>query len=565
MDVLHYFRQPRKAFADGVVPVPVSSPPPATRAAGVTSRDGAKPLAGGRISLDSSATFLGSARFILPPSDADSSWRLSNLDSRTLDRMGPWRLMELLADLAPDLSRALWDFLRFVNPGWELTAYAPGTDTPHPAGQAALNTFLADLRAEYGTVDVPINRILIGGFLRGAMMGELVLDANARLPLTLATPDPATARFERRTDPVRGEYWQLGQWQAAKGFVPLERATVRYIPVDPLPGKPFGRSPAAPSLFTNLFLIGLLHDLRRVVAQQGYPRIDLAIDSKLLQEMVPPDVKSDPEKWQEWCNELVKDIQNIYTGLEPDDAFVHFDVVSVNRPVGAIDTQALGAVDGLIKALERMNARALKTMPFLMGLDAGRSETQANREYEAYAASIKSFQHLCESLLSYLFGLALQAQGIQATATFRFAELRAAELLRDAQVQALQVDTAFKRYMLGTADLPELAQEIEGHLPITTEPRGIPVTFTLGTNAVTNASNANPDPGANRAVGSTPRRRAAAPKFTPKGAGSPLLPVPSSVSFTSEEKQAVADRWDEAMPAAYRGLLDATVTGEDDA
>src|SRR5690606_28043428 len=131
----------------------------------------------------------------------------------------------------------------------------------------------------YGSVDIVFGRLFMSAFLRGALFAELVLDSGGRVPVDLATPDPISVRFRRVQDPQRGPIWQPGQWQGGE-FVPLDRPTVRYTPVDPFPGSPYGRPLAAPSLFTTLFLLAMLHDIRRVVQQQGYPRLDISLDTE---------------------------------------------------------------------------------------------------------------------------------------------------------------------------------------------------------------------------------------------------------------------------------------------
>ncbi len=458
-----------------------------------------RPSVGGRTSLDTEDSFFGAFRVVQPPPSAESAWRTLTLDAQTLDRMPSQQLMQLLADLSPDISRALWDFLRMANPGWEIVTFIPGTEEPAPQAQARLDTFFALLADLYGSFDVIVGRLFIGAFLRGALMAELVLDGDGRIPVDLATPDPSSARFQRVTDPVRGVIWQLGQWQRG-GFLPLDRPTVRYLPLDPLPGSPYGRAMAAPALFSSVFLIGLLHDLRRVVSQQGYPRLDLILNLQQMYDRAPADVQQDPEAWQTWVNDTLAEIKQTYAQLQPDDAFVHTDIVSVNKPVGTVDAQSLGAVDSLLKNLERMTMRGLKSTPLLFaGGDGGTSEANANRQWEVYAASIKSVQHLCENLLERLFSLALQAQGIVATVQFRFAELRAAELYRDEQTRQLKNANTFAEYAAGWISQDEAAQATVGHAPDQDVPRAwpsgpsseVPV-------APPPTPPSNPDPGSNR-------------------------------------------------------------------
>jgi hypothetical protein len=402
--------------------------------------------------------------FIVPPPDAETLWRTETLDSTTLDRMSPADLIELLVDLSPEISRALFDFIRMFNPGWELKALRPGTDEEDATGQAALDAILKTLRDLYISEDVVFNRLILAGFIRGAFFSEIVLDDAGRVVVDLATPDPWSARFRKVDDPQRGTIYELGQFQVA-GWVSVDVPTVAYVPIDPLPDSPYGRVLISPAFFTAIFLIGLLHDLRRVISQQGYPRLDLSIDMEKLAETMPQNLENDIEKVKNWVDSIILEIEEVYEALEPDDLYIHTNILTLNRPMGTLNTANLGAIDGIITALERMATRALKTMPLLMVIDESSSETHANRQWEVHTAGIKALQHLLESLLENLFTVALRAQGIQSDVQFRFAELRASELLRDAQAEAMQIANASAKEAAGWISHEEASMEITGHPP----------------------------------------------------------------------------------------------------
>lgn len=432
-----------------------ASPAPAFRA-----------MAGGRVSVDRLFDGMASTTTIAAPPDADNAWRTLNLDRKTLDRLSPARLVELLIDLSPEVSAGLWNWLRLCNPGWTVTAYRPGSDESDGRATAILTTFLNSLPGPYDDpLNVPfdtiINQLFTGAFLRGAFMAELVLDENGRFPLNIATPDPYSARFAKVKHDLLGDVWQLGQFQGQK-WTPLNRPTVRYVPIDPPPGKPYGRALISPALHTTLFLIGILHDLRRVVAQQGWPRIDLEVDFEALAEMAPAEAQPGTEQFEDWVTAIITEIENVYAQLEPDDAYVHASTIKVNDNVGTLSAQSLGMIDTLITKLERMAARAMKQMPLLLGIDEATSDANANRQWEIQAAGIKSIQHLCETMLEHLLQLALEAQGIQATVTFRFAELRAAEMLRDAMTEQLQIQNAIAKYNAGWLSQDAASNEVTG-------------------------------------------------------------------------------------------------------
>jgi hypothetical protein len=413
-------------------------------------------LTGGRLSRDKDADFYVGAFSIFPPASPEMDWNMHRLDSKMLRRMSAARLLELLQDFSPEVSRGLWDFLRMCNSGVEITASNPNTGKPYKRGQQAVDGFLKILKGYYGSVDVLYHRLFFSAWLRGAVFSELVLNKEGRLPIDIATPDPWTARFRRIVDEERGYIWELGQWQKGE-FVSLNRETIQYVPIDPFPNSPYGRPMVSPALFGAMFLMGLLHDLKRVVEQQGYPRLDISVDLSAMRESMPDSIKQDPAKFKAWVDSAIAEIADYYSKLEPDDAYVHTSPIAVNRPVGAVDARSLGAVDGLLRALDRMLFRALKTMPLLMGSNEATSETHANRQWEIHVASIRAIQHPVETVLGRFFELGLQAQGIAASVKVEFAELRASEEMRDAQVQQLKLKNARTAYDNGLINQDEQA------------------------------------------------------------------------------------------------------------
>ena len=427
-------------------------------------------LPGGRASLDTSETLSLNSWLVVPPTSYEANWQLLNLAGKDFDQIDPARLLEMLADLSPEVSRALWDFLRMANPGYKAKALRVGSDEVDEAAQAALNTFIAAMSDYHGTFDIVIGRLFIGAFLRGALCAELVLDRRGRMPLDIATPDPASVRFRKRTDPERGEVWQTGQWQE-RNFVALDIPTFRYVPIDPLPGVPYGRPMAAPALFTSLFLLGVMHDLRRVIQQQGYPRLDLEIDLEQLLQSAPH-LATDEDQFNTFVQSLVDQVSTVYSALQPDDAYIHMSNVKVNQPVGAVGS--LDGIDAVIDTLERMCVRALKTMPLMMGQTDNVGDVQSNRQWEIHVAGIKSVQHYAETLLERMFGLALQTQGIQAKIQFRFAELRDAERMRDAQAEAMEISNAATKRDQGWITQDAASEMITGSPAVTPGPMAQP-------------------------------------------------------------------------------------------
>jgi hypothetical protein len=436
---------------------------------------------------------------LLAPLSSDPyfrSLRAGKFTSKMLDTLSPTKLLELLVDASPEVSSALWNYQLFCNPGFTAKALkvnSKNDDDVDDKAQAALNEFIARLEELYGSMDVVISRLFMGPFMRGAFFAELVLDKTGRMPIDLVTPDAGTVRFRVIEDEDRGPIAQLGQMQSGQ-FVPLDGPTICYIPIHPLPGSPYGRALAHPAIFASLFLMAILHDLKRVVQQQGYPRYDITVDLEKILSHIPADIKDDSEKTDQFLKDAFAEVEKVYQSLDPDDAFMHDESVTMNRPISAMNSSSLGAMDGLFRALDRMVTRALKTMPFLMGSNEAVSETHANRQWEAFTSGIKVVQHPGETLLSRMFTLALQARGIAARVLVRFAELRASEELRDAQTQRIKNMNAAFEYDRGWIDNNQAARKTVGQDAVEQQPRK-PVTDIPSVGAET------PDPGSNRSNG----------------------------------------------------------------
>lgn len=368
------------------------------------------------------------------------------------------QLVELLADLSPELSDALWKYLLMANPGWEIRAIKPGTDEPDEAAQPYLDQVMGTIGKNNGTTDVFFNRMFMTIALRGSILAELITDERGREVVDIATPDTRTLKYRRRNDPLRGTVWTFGQMQQGE-FVSLELETVRYAPLHPFPNSIEGRPLFTSSFFLTIFLMAVLRDFKRVIQQQGYPRLDVEIDFEKIRESMPTEAQNDPAKFEEWVNGIVSQVVGVYNKLEPDQTYVHTTVTKVNAPQGAVNTSSLAAMDGLFKALERMAARALHTMPLLMGITDGVSEANANRQWEIYAKGIESIQHLVENVLRPILELGLQAKGILTSVELRFAQMRAAEKLRDAQVEFLETQTAVIQRNEGFISQDQAAQK----------------------------------------------------------------------------------------------------------
>lgn len=416
-------------------------------------------LKGGRQTSLGTVVRLG--QLVSPPESGD--WRLENVDSVTLRNMTPADLIPRILRVSPEMSRALYDFLRMANPGWTLKAVKADTEIPDEAAQLWLDFAVKQLDNRKGkTADTTWNTLLSGIFVRGALFCELVLSPkDARTFIDIVTPDPYTVRFRVINDPdTGGQGYELVQGTGRDAKV-LDAPTIKYISVDPLPDTPYGTSPLAPGLFPCLFILTMFQDARRVVAQQGWPRLDIMIKvAEVIRTMKAQD-QNDAAKVRAYVQAAIDQVASSYSDLDPDQAWVHTDTVEFGEPVGAIGH--LEGVGELFSVLERMALRSLKTMPLLFGMPEGVSEANANRQWEVHVASIRAMQAIAESALSSLFTLYLEANGIAAQARFKFNEMRLIEELREAQTMFQLLENAQMAEVLGYMEHDEASMYAVGH------------------------------------------------------------------------------------------------------
>jgi hypothetical protein len=375
----------------------------------------------------------------------------TRLDLATIERTSPARALEFLVDTSPELSRAMHDYHTMTNPGWTINCYNPGTRKINKSAQKVFDEeILGTVVRNYGTPDVLFDRVFTAVGLRGGVATETVLADDSVTFLDLALPDPAYFTWRRVREGGRGKVWHTGQYQNNL-WVDLDLyPTFKYVPFHPLTGKPRGRSLFTPAVYICVFLMSILHDLKRVIQQQGYPRLDITIDFDKLRAEMPRNTKNNSAELKKWAQEMVDSVKRVYAQLRPDDTYIHSAAVTVNKPNGVLNNMSLGALDTLFGALERMATRAVKSMSILMGSrSGGGGEGQANREWEIYAKSMKSVQHVGEAVLENGFNVAMRARGIRCRVEVRFAELRAAEELRDAQTAAINAAVAGVQYDRG--------------------------------------------------------------------------------------------------------------------
>ena len=365
-------------------------------------------LAGGRVSMQDpirSQTMY----HVAPPERTRSVWQLKNWTEEELLHLPVDQFMKVVTSISPEVSKAYKDFLRNCNESWYYQV-EPESATP------VIDDFIARTEEKHHDFDVILDRIFAGIYKGGAIFSELELNKTGDMAMDIAVMDPYVARFVRN-----GNDWELGQWQNGKWVSLQEDPTVMYVPFNAGPNEPFGKSMLESAPLDVVRMLGVMNDFRRVLESQGWARADFEIDSEKLRNFMPPEIIGDVEAEDEFIQDFINGVNQMYSNLKPNEGYGHLDIVKVNMPVGGqMQSSFFGLVDGLMRLYDRRVGRATGSTPIKQHSNENVAETHAREQRKDYRIDISSIQSTTAGMLSTQLGYVLRAEGKQGKVTFSF-------------------------------------------------------------------------------------------------------------------------------------------------
>ena len=169
-----------------------------------------------------------------------------------------------------------------------------------------------------------------------------------------------------------------------------------------------------------LFQLQVLNDIKAVVHNQGYPRLDIMIIEEVLLRRMPISIRNNEEKKEKWLNERLRDIINMYNNLNPDDAFVHYDSLKFGE-AGGKGSGALIDPEKLMHVIDNLIQSGVKTLSTLLGRrGAGQTESYAKIEIKLYMAGLAGIQRYISSFMEKMLTIYLNMKGKQGIVEFNF-------------------------------------------------------------------------------------------------------------------------------------------------
>lgn len=393
-----------------------------------------------------------------------------SLNERKFNNLSIEETIELLVDAHPDLSYAVWNFLRIGNSGMHVEVEKLNGKRWEQA-EKEINEFIRtqdypnnETFQKSRSMDKVVNQLMQSVILSGACALEMVLTGGSSDVSFFAPVDPNSVVFKAEND--RYIPYQDDE------TISLDIPTFFYEGIDELVDSPYGRSPILGAINMVLFQMQVLNDLKAVVHNNGYPKLDISILEEVLLKKVPLQYRNNPVEKQKWLSEKMQEIIDAYTDLEPDDALIHFDSVEIKTVGGGSGGKGAMIDPGkLMNAIDNLIMSGLKTLSTILGRrSTGNTESFAKMEIKLYLKGVEAIQKVVGDVLSKSFTLFLNLRGKQGIAKVKFKPVEIRTELEQEQFRQIQLmNLQFMRDQ-GWIDQDEAAMKAVGHAPVSPTP-----------------------------------------------------------------------------------------------
>ena len=375
---------------------------------------------------------------IIRPSGEPPQYERINLDNLKKEAVSEYR--NLVVNNSTAVSKIVSDYVLSTNRGWKLTPDYTAENTEGTPGQELFDNFLGLLETKVGGFNAVINTISDNLIVHGNALIEFVYDEDG-LPSTIKTPNPLTAAFRKRDDPVDGEEWELGQELSRFDFKSLaEFPNVEFIRLFPTSetDNPFGRAPLDAILPSVTFHDRFLRNLNLAVETNTFPAMLYNI---IVEKIVARlgDEGADEKEVAKEVDRVAENLRNTLKKLGPGGNLIYTDDVEVGGPISGLGRQNLGMAPNILAEMSREIITGGKSTSLLHNRNDQVAETHARQQLIGYGRFIGAGQEVQEAFYDRQFNLILASQGLPQLARFRFFPANSAEAEQKSIAEDLRV------------------------------------------------------------------------------------------------------------------------------
>jgi len=410
----------------------------------------------------------------LRSADTDASNALPRLDRRLagtdiarLSRQrGTQALLRDLAHASPDLSAAMFSYIRTAVTR-DYNAVARNLDgTINVEGTRLVQQLLTrfDVLPDYtegfaGTHSIRSIAESWGKelFIYGGIAGELVLGPD-RLPRRIQPLSATTIQFKPDKEGVR-PFQEVGGKE-----IDLDIPTFFYVALDMELMEAYPSSPVESAIKPTLFSEQFLADIQRVVRRAVHPRITVKIDYEKMVKYMPPGALHDQEAATAYYDSVVTEIQEQLNSLNPEDALVYNDTLSVS-----MDNNGNISLSSEYRTLEDLSnakmATGAKILPAMLGHSTASSNIASTETLIFMKSAEGAVQFKLNEMFSKIMTLAARLFGLDVYVEFAFDPI---DLRPESELEAfrqLKQSRVLELLSLGLITDEQAAIELTGHLP----------------------------------------------------------------------------------------------------
>jgi hypothetical protein len=327
--------------------------------------------------------------------------------------------IEFLKKVNPDVSMAVWNFVRMANQGNEMQFYSLGKKTRLTNLESEWRDFAARINEISNSgLDGLIDQLHYSAYLLGAMGVEVEVTADRKDIYDVYPVKPQTIEWELLESNGRKTWVPYQYNMCEKVYLDKQHANFIWVPSDPDIGDPRGTLNMSPVLQAIDFQMQILQDLQAVLHHQGYPKNDISIALEQMMAICPAHIKNDATKLGQWLDEQYSNIVKMLEGMPPDADYVHFDDIKVNMDQGANASRSLD-VRAVSELVDIQTLSGTKQMAIFMNRNQGVTETWGSVQFKIFCSGITSCQRGSKRTVEEIARLWLKVKGIQATPVFK--------------------------------------------------------------------------------------------------------------------------------------------------
>lgn len=383
----------------------------------------------------------------------------------------PLRLLTYLIDIDPTLGYAVWNDLRLSSPvgGLQIIGVKPkkgkkGDEEENDEATGAIEELFNKLPNEIGGLQGLQNTLTLSALLSGMTMLEAVPGKRGEGIRRLWPVDTLTIRMDREEPDLDAVPYQMQRYpNATKGsksnYVRLNTDLIQWRLMDNLADDLYGRAPKATAIGEVLRSLAMMQDLTNAIHNAGTPRLGIPFNFKETYEIAQMFGITDKVEAQKWVMDEFAATVAAYNQLNPGEN-IHYDA---SGSVIVIEGgKGLTALNAILIFLRQRLTQAVKSLPTLLGINDGSTQTYTSVEWAIYAAGLESLRAIVIPLLEWAGTLHLRLLGMPYVAKAKVQPIRVTDALLEANTEAVKIKNAAEKRRQGFITPDQAAQEITG-------------------------------------------------------------------------------------------------------